>query len=466
MSLLDGGGRRARILEVRGGAGGIEASRAEVLTLADRLDRAGDELRDWAGLGARVLADPDLLTSAPFSPTTFAAAEAAVLAATAGSDGLLVESAGCEADARLIRAALAALDAADDLGHAAMEELHHRLGVITGLGLRPLLPVAPLLLPLVRDLPLEQWAVDHPGLTEQLVNAGGGLLAGLLGAPFLVLDTNSAAGLLAQTYSDGPHRTRRRPDLRVPASAHQPDSLEELIDHLREVAALSPDPDSADNGTIEIQSLDPGTDRARHIVYLPGTDDLDTVPWSQDHDVRDLGTNLRLVGGLDDAYRRGIVDALTRAGIRPGEPVLLVGHSQGGMEAMAILADRGEHPVTEGATQAVTAGSPTAQVRDLPADSRALSLEHRGDVVPLLDGEPNPDSLAQTTVSFDNGPGGSVEDNHGYRHYVAGAAAADASDDPSIVAQLDGLREQGFLAGAGPAPVVASQIFQIVRSPR
>ena len=84
----------------------------------------------------------------------------------------------------------------------------------------------------------------------------------------------------------------------------------------------------------------PPTARIRHVVYLPGTDDLATTPWSQDGDVRDLGTNLLLVSGQDNAYQQGILDAMQQAGIRPGQPVALVGHSQGGMEAAAILPRR------------------------------------------------------------------------------------------------------------------------------
>src|SRR3546814_9817478 len=63
-----------------------------------------------------------------------------------------------------------------------------------------------------------------------------------------------------------------------------------LFRSLAAVAGLSPDPDSPLNGTIEIQTLDAGTDGVRHIVYLPGTDDIATLPWTQDGDARDTGT--------------------------------------------------------------------------------------------------------------------------------------------------------------------------------
>ena len=128
------------------------------------------------------------------------------------------------------------------------------------------------------------------------------------------------------------------------------------------MAALSGRPDSPANGTIEVQTITGPDGAVRHVVYLPGTDDFN-APWDQDDDVRDLETDLDSVAGQPDAYQHGILDALHQAGIGPTEPVLLVGHSLGGMEAAAILAGHGGYHVTD----VVTAGSPTAQVRGSPA---------------------------------------------------------------------------------------------------
>jgi hypothetical protein len=107
----------------------------------------------------------------------------------------------------------------------------------------------------------------------------------------------------------------------------------------------------------------------------------------------------------------------------------------------------------------VTAGAPTAQVHGFPTGSHVLSLENQGDVVPLLDGADNPDSVPQVTVRFDDHET-SIAGNHRLRHYVRGAAAADVSADPSIRAELASLRAQGFLGWASGA---SSQIFQVMR---
>jgi hypothetical protein len=448
----------AHITEVTGGAAGVEATYDAVRELADLFDATGDELRAWAGDGLRALADPDLVSSAPLSPPTFAIAEGAVLAATAG---LLPGSAGWEADAVLVRAAVSALEASDDAAQLAIEALDWQLGRAAGGALRVAGPALVgglcALPPRVRarlGVQVERWVLHHPGITQHAVNGGGGLLSGLSGVP--VPDNRVATALLAKGYDDGTAVTIRRPDLGVRAGGRQPGSVAGLVEHLSEVALLSPEPDSPDNGTIEVQSLDPGTRHARHVVYLPGTDDLATLPWTQDDDVRDLGSDLRSASGQPTAYQRGILDAMRQAGIGSHEPVLLVGHSLGGMEAVALANRDTGFAITD----VVTAGSPTAQVDGFPEGVHVLSLEHHGDVVPLLDGADNRDSVEQTTVEFTGGHDSTVVGAHGYGHYVAGAAAVDASADPSIRADLAGLHDRGFL---GDGSHVSSQLFQVSR---
>jgi hypothetical protein len=448
----------AAVLEVRGGAGGIAATYAAVRRLATTYDLAGDWLRDRAGTGGRVAADRDLLESALLCPHTFALAEAAVVAATTGPDGLLAESLGWELDARAVRCALAALAAADEAAHDAVEALDYaacftlasRLGVIGP-------PAVPIVLGVAGN---EDLVTDHPGLVEHLVNGGGGLLdglpGGLLNGP--TPTTEAAAAEVAALYGDDGSPVVQPLDVPIAGSDTRPSSLADLLAHLQQVAALSEGADSPLNGTIEVQTV-PDPDGRSHIVYLPGTDDLQTLPWTQDEDVRDMGTNLQLVAGQRDTYQEGIVQAMHEAGIRPHEPVLLVGHSQGGMVAAALAAGGSGFAVTN----VVTAGSPTAQVPDFPTGMHVLSLEQHGDVVPLLDGEPNPDSLQQTTVVFDAAPDGGIVAHHDHGVYVAGAAAADASTHPSIVESVASLHEHGFL-GSGDTQV-SSQVFQITRDP-
>ena len=379
----------------------MTAMHEDLLALADAWAGAAGQLLDWAAAGGRVLLDPDLLLSAPLAPVTFAAAEAGVLAATAGPDGLGLEAAAWEADAVSVRQVVAGLRAVD----AAVAGSFGSLGLAVA--------TAPVWVP-------------------------------------------AAADVLGRLYPDGRVTSQVVP-LAVPASGVAPRDVGDLVEHLAQLSALSGPTHPDRNGTLEVQTLVLPDGRVRHVVYLPGTDDMTTLPWTRDGDARDMGANLELAASADSDYARGVLDALAGAGVGPDEPVLVAGHSQGGLLAARLVGAEGfaiDH--------AVTLGAPIAQV-GLPADSRVLALEHRADVVPLLDAGSNPDTRGEVTVVFDTGAD-TVRDRHGFPAYAAGADLVDASTDPSVVAQLRDLEACGFL-DAPAGTVVTSQVVQVVRQP-
>jgi len=480
---------RPPILDVTGGSHGMTVASEHALDLADAYGHAGDLMRHWAARDGRVLLDADLLESAVLSPLTFAEAEAAVLDATSGPDGVLVASVVWETDAVTIRVAVRATQLTDELVARALDRLDHDLGYVTGYAVTIALPelALPLLvtggtvalvwsqLPDTTKVALEgetvdevqEWLVEHPRLVQHAVNGSGGLLEGLwdglspvgpFGPGLDTPDTESAASVLAGLYADGQPVTTPT-GLTVAGGEVRPADLSGLLRHLAAVNDLSAPGHPQNNGTVEIQTITSADGSVRHIVYLPGTDDLTTTPWGQDGDVRDLGTNLLLVSGQDNAYQQGILDAMGQAGIRPGQPVALVGHSQGGMEAAAILAHGSPYTVTT----VVTAGAPTAHLDGFPPGSHVLSLENHGDVVPLLDGGDNADSAEQVTVRFDDHER-TIGGTHGLGHYVAGADAAQASTDASVRDQLTNLDAQGF-TGPTEGQEVTSQVFRITREP-
>ena len=132
--------------------------------------------------------------------------------------------------------------------------------------------------------------------------------------------------------------------------------------------------------TVTVERLDHPDGSRSWLVAIPGTQS-----WAMDRDIAtDLGTNLQLVGGRGDPMTAGVVAAMGAAGIRPDEPVVLAGHSQGGMVAMAAAAVLGGTYRIGGV---VTAGSPTVPGR-LPAGVPVVRLEHDEDIVPQADGEP------------------------------------------------------------------------------
>ena len=146
--------------------------------------------------------------------------------------------------------------------------------------------------------------------------------------------------------------------------------------------------------------------------------------------LNDLGTNVHVLGADVTARERAIADALHRAGASPTDPVMLVGHSQGGMVAARAANDF----VTShefNVTHVVTAGSPVGRM-PVPDSVQMLSLENSGDIVPHLDAAENPASDNRTTVTFDN-QSGTVGGNHAITgNYADAARQLDSSTDPSV----------------------------------
>jgi hypothetical protein len=462
------------ITRVTGGVDGVAASYAAMLALADRFGAAATRLREVATADARVLVCSDLVESAPLSPVTFAEAEARVVEATSGPWGAVEAAAMLKGDALLVRGMVAAYRDCDSLVETSFTVLDHQVGQAAGAAARfaapgALLP-ALLAVPAWNRLPLRmrrrlgtlvdgrlEAEIDaHPEATQHAVDATGGLLDGLLGLPPSHLAAPDAAADVARLYpAEHAPVVRRRDDLATPLGRVPPADLAGLLRHLEQTNAISPPDRPDDQGTIEVQTLHGPDGRLRYVVYLPGTDDPGVAPWSHESDARDLPADLRSEAGQPTAYAVGIERAMTEAGIGRHDPVLLVGHSLGGMEAASLLA----HGSPFHLTHVVTAGSPIGGIHHYPPGTHVLSLENRGDVVPLLDGRDNADSVRQVTVQFDD-PGTTVIGSHALRHYVHGAASADASGDPAVREQLTSLRAHGFLGSDDRA---TSQVFQIVR---
>lgn len=162
----------------------------------------------------------------------------------------------------------------------------------------------------------------------------------------------------------GPLDVRRT----VSRPASRPASLDELAARL---------PDGAEPaGQIRIERYEDAAG-PRWIVYSAGT-----VTFAADSgdEPFDLESDVRGVAGTPADAQQAVLQAMADAGIAPGDPVLLVGHSQGALNAMRI-AERGEYDV-EGVVQF---GGPTEQI-PAPPGVAVLQVVHEQDLVPALGG--------------------------------------------------------------------------------
>lgn len=486
-------------LEVRGGRAGVTAGLADLRRAADHLDRVGDLLRTGGLAGIRLATDPGLLASVVWSPRTGLRAIATLGLVGGAPGGLLAIALRVEVTARSVRAAAAAYEAVDAAVDRALDEVQGEL--VRGVGLA-IGSVAPEVLLGGGALVLGDRL--HDALPDPAQDALEGLLlrsgvsaaaddlaqdaddlwrASLFEAPWITDVVAGSAPELMQGLVEGAGPWAVW-GVRSAASATgapwPPTSYEDAVavviaggalfgafdDHApREVGRVDPMPGShPPRDLADLFSQDAGlTDHRAHsrvrIVQVPQPDGssawIAQIPGTQEWSPHagtnpfDLTGDLHLMGGDTTtamrSVRRALESAMAEAGVPAGQPVLLSGHSQGGIVAAALAASpsfrRRFH-----VTRVVTSGAPIARFA-IPPSVRVLSLEHEQDIVPRLEGQANPDRATWVTVHRD--VSGEVHDPiaaHDRTLYAETARDTEASTDPSLVAWRRG-EERFFHAG-------------------
>ncbi|MCP2243340.1 Lipase (class 3) [Lentzea aerocolonigenes] len=431
-------------IQVSGGADGFRAKGEDLVAMSALTDEvAGDTLKT-AVAGHKFLAEPDVLASALLNPSGVAKFEAAMAMALDGPTGLTATSAAIGLRGDALRATKLAYEAADELAARGLDASRWMAGlavasvpggtVVAALGSGTAIAAD---VYANYDGDWQKWLVDHPGMVDTLIGMSPGMLSSL-GVP---VDLATTLDLLAATYADG------TADL-DPVASHPntaPHNLHDILLGLDERNR----PRNGEPSNIDVRVVKDANDKPiGYIVDIPGTKDWN-APWDP-KSANDSGVNIDAMAGNRTVLQQGIEKALHEAGAQgTGVPVMLVGHSQGGIVAAQSTNDliSGGYNVTH----VVTAGSPVGRI-DIPGNVQMLSLENKGDIVPHLDAGDNPNTANRTTVTFENQTG-SVGGNHdigGYRYdeqnpnkprvdqnYVAVAGQLDQSSDPSVRRFLD-----------------------------
>lgn len=194
------------------------------------------------------------------------------------------------------------------------------------------------------------------------------------------------------------------------------------------------DVEQAAGDVVTVQEVTHADGTRTWVVVIPGMS-----PALSATEPNDMLTNLELVGGLPDEVTEGVQQAMEEAGVPADEQVVLLGHSQGGIAAMA-LAGSAVFRERFRLGGVVTVGSPVAH-HDAGRGVPVLHVEHTDDLVPSLDGRSNPATPDRVTVratpSGGPGLGGLVEAvnpvaTHGVDRYTGTLAAALALGDPRL----------------------------------
>jgi hypothetical protein len=123
--------------------------------------------------------------------------------------------------------------------------------------------------------------------------------------------------------------------------------------------------------------------RPAWVVYVGGTVEwnprVTTEPWDLSSNVAAIAESGAGAEAGAGSYR-AVVQAMQEAGVGPADPVVQVGHSQGGLVAAQVAASAGFSTVA-----VATFGAPNGQVR-VPDAVPMIRVEHSDDLVPALGG--------------------------------------------------------------------------------
>ncbi|GIG28726.1 hypothetical protein [Cellulomonas marina] len=426
-------------VEVLGGTGPTVADLALLAVVAARLDGvAADLRRAAAALDAadRALADPGPPAGWPGGIPSGALAGRATIAAAAapprGAAALARSAEALAADLRQVRVSYAA---ADDGVRRAL------------LALRAQVAAARALLPLdgAGTGRGEAWtALVGGGLPVAAVTVLGQVVGGPGGVP---VAAGRLAGLVDGPGGDG---VVVRPVVDPPQVPAPRDAAGVLAAVGAVASGWACRPGA--RAVVGLQRLDHPDGGRAWLLLVPGT-----VEWRPGTSVpADLTSDLQLVAGRSDPLTAGALAVLAGAGVGPDEPVLLAGHSQGGLVVQAVA---GAAAGTYAVRGVLTAGSPDVP-RALPPGVPVRHYRHPTDPVPQLDGLPDVVGGDVTVVRRD--PGLPASRAHGLGAYVATARAAEALGPDPRTAAVDA----ALAAVLGPAGTTATTtVVELARPP-
>ncbi|WP_426004694.1 hypothetical protein ACPFL9_19655 [Paenarthrobacter sp. NyZ202] len=212
------------------------------------------------------------------------------------------------------------------------------------------------------------------------------------------------------------------------------------------------------DGEIEVIQFD-NNGTAAWMVLIPGTQP--DSPSSNPFDIAGIGEAL---GYDSEQVVPAVAQALRQAGAEAGDPVVAVGHSQGGAHAMNLSQNKAFLSEFD-LKYVLTAGAPTGGITPGQGIS-SMHLEHVQDWVPGSDGRIPADTKDRVTVTLTNpvqtpkGEDPGLGPGHDLENYAEGAELIAASHDPSLAAS-----SAAFTAAVGSGGTAKVTRFKLEREP-
>jgi hypothetical protein len=461
-----------RPMTVSGGSTGYYAQVQDIELLARLSEEVGMSLATIRSRCHDVVEDGEVLRSALLDPSGVAKFEAALLGAIDGRNGLTWLSAELQAQGPVLRTIAGSYRAVDQTFHKAYMSLLWTAGYATGYAGGKAAPavIAALVAAglgayLVGDkIDWQRLVTDHPDVVQGIVTAlpggitGGGqaLLGPVLGPLYgpTATDVQSGARMLGSLYPDG--EAVVTPLAGQDTDPRMKDPPRNIDDTLGALDYRNAQAHDANQGQIDVRLV---KDAAGYVtgavVDIPGTKDPNLEPLGHYKYLNDASTNVHALAGEQTAYEQGVAEALRQAGVQPGTPVMLVGHSQGAIVATQAAADP-QFTNEFNVTHVVSAAGPIGNIQ-VPDNIKVLAIENTKDLVPHVDGTDNPDRPNWTTVQFEQ-QNGTIVGNHSMHDvYAAMGEQIDQSPNASV---------KDFKGSAGAffnGTEVESKVYQVTR---
>jgi hypothetical protein len=374
-------------------SGRVEVDYEELRRMAHVWSAAAKSLARQAFSVASLAADAGMVANAALDPIGAARAEAAILAAAAAPHGLAAMSAKFAADALALEAVVVKERLVDDFP------------------LRELAAFDDWLMCAPFRLPVDPSGVWRDGNAR--VAALGGASIGYL-SPFLEPALSlfaPSARFRSDVASD--RALRIDPILGLPlamvgavapegpgqvaVSSLRPAWADRAIGSLGSAMRRVSDLEHAPAADLAVERVVAADGTARWVVELPGMRHTGISP-----DPQDLTGSISAMALPATAYTRSVAKALDAAGVPRGAPVLLVGHSEGGIVAMDLAGDPAFNGGRVRVTHVVAAGSPISSKTVAPGSATCvLSVENVNDVVTHLDAvDASPETPRRLTYQY------------------------------------------------------------------
>lgn len=237
--------------------------------------------------------------------------------------------------------------------------------------------------------------------------------------------SSSAAGVLAIARTAGAFRETPVEARRVRAGSRSPPprGMADLARRIPAATGATPQ--------VRIDRYGRGT-RPAWVVYVGGTAQWSPLPGS---DPWDLTSNITAVAEQSAGSYRAVEEAMREAGVKPSDPVIGVGHSQGGLIVAQVAASGDFNTVG-----VATFGAPAGQV-PVPDAIPMIATEHADDLVPALGGAPLDNTregnrhlvVSREVFAGREPPPGESLPAHSMATYRDTARMIDASPEPRLI---------------------------------